>query len=59
MPSIVVVMIISPTPEAECAVIECMIIDACIVAIFEVYTIVGSTIAMVIYGDTEVKVVAI
>ena len=39
--------------------IECMVIESCIVAIDKVYAIVSSAIAVVIYRYAEVEVVAI
>jgi len=58
-PAIVMVMVIASTPQAECPVIQCMVIHAGIVAVSEVYAVVSTDIRVVTCGGAEVEVVAV
>jgi hypothetical protein len=57
MPTIM--MMIAATPQTEGAMIECVMIHPCIIAMSEVYTIVSTAIRMITYRYTEIKVVTV
>lgn len=59
VPAIVVVVIVTASPQAECAVIQSVVIQSSIVAVAEVDTVVGTAISMVACGYAEVEVVAV
>jgi hypothetical protein len=57
MPTIM--MMIAATPQTEGAMIECVMIHPCIIAMSEVYTIVSTAIRVITYRYTEIKVVTV
>ena len=59
MPAVVVVMVVSATPKAECAVVQGVVIHRCIVAVGKVYAVVGSAIGMIARGGAIIVVVAV
>jgi hypothetical protein len=59
LPSVVVVVNITAAPQAECSVIECVVIVCCIVTVRKVYAIVCSTITVIAYGCAVVEVVTV
>ena len=59
MPAIVMTMFVSPTPQTEGTMVECMSVKVSIIAVRKVYTIVSTTIAMITYRYTEIEVVAV
>jgi hypothetical protein len=59
MPAIVMVVMVSSTPEAECAVIQSMVIHTSIIAMSKVYSIVSTAIGMIACGYAEIEVIAI
>ena len=59
VPTIVMVMMIAATPQAECAMEEGMVIQVGIVAVNKVYTVVGSAICVIACGNTEVEVITV
>ena len=59
MPSIVVMVVVSSTPQAECSVIECVMIHTGIVAVSKVNSVVGATIGVIMNRYIKVEVVAI
>lgn len=58
-PAIVMVMLITSTPQTECTMIELVLISVGIVAVSEVDTVVSSNIGVIACGDTEVIVIAV
>lgn len=59
MPAIVVMVVVSSTPQAECAVIECVMIHTGIVAVCKMDAIVSTTIGVIVHRYTKVEIVAI
>ena len=59
MPTIVMVMLVSTTPKAECSVIEGVVIHPRIVAMRKVYTIMGPTISMIASRYAKIVVITI
>jgi hypothetical protein len=59
MPTIMMMMMIAATPQTEGAMIECVVIHPCIIAMSEVYTIVSTAIRVITYRYTEIKVVTV
>lgn len=59
MPAIVVMVVVSPTPQAECTVIECVMIHTCIVTVCKVDTVVGTTVGVIMSRYTKVEIVAV
>lgn len=44
MPSIVMIVVIAPTPQAECTMIQCVMVDIGIVAMNKMYAVVRSIV---------------
>lgn len=59
MPAIVMTMFISTTPQAERSMIQCMCIDASVIAMNKMYAIVSATVSMIVYRYTEVEIVVV
>ena len=59
VPAIVVMVVVSPTPQAECSVIECVMIHTSIVTVSKMDTIVSTTIGVIVHRHTKVEIVAV
>lgn len=59
VPAIVVVVMVTASPQAESAVIQSVVIQSCIIAVGKVNTVVGTNIRVVACGHAEVEVVAV
>lgn len=58
-PTVMMMMLITSTPQTECTMIELVMIPVGIVAVSKVDTVVGSNIGMIACRDAEVIVVAV
>lgn len=59
VPAVMMMVVKSSTPQAECAMIKCMVVNTGIVAMCKVDAVMSATIRMIACGNTEIEVVAV